>query len=195
MTEEQVEQLLTEYDCQFVEEKIIVVQDSKPYQEGKIQNLAAYLISAVKNNYQAAKPKLQLVNMQDARLELELSDLKRQAELIRNDYKAYRESIIHETIAALPLATKEKFMEEFFGFAEPVVHTILQLQRNKYTRETVLESPQLQALLRKFALRELDIFGLSSLEEFVASTDESKREAWQKLKSYDPDHALLHFKE
>ncbi len=195
LTDEQIEQLLTKYDSQFVEEKIILVEASKPFQEGKIQNLAAYLLSAVKNNYQAPKPKSQLVNIQDARQEIEMTELKRQAETIRTDYKAYRESVIHESISALTPALKEQFMEEFFAFAEPVVHTILQLQRNKYTRETVLESPQLQALLRKFALRELDIFTLFSLEEFVASMDEPRREAWQKLKSYDPDHVLLHFKE
>lgn len=196
LSEEQIEQLLTEYDSQFVRDKMDLIEASKPFQEGRVQNLPGYLLSAVKNNYQPPKAKASpLINMQDAKMELELNELKRQLEGIRAEYSAYRERTIQETIEALPKKERQALMDAFFEFAEPVIHTILQLQRNKYSRENILESPQMKALLRQFALRELDFLSLASLEEFVAQIEEEKREAWHKLKSCDPDHALLRFSE
>src|SRR5204863_8020746 len=43
---EQIEQLCYAYDTKFIEDKIALVESSKPYQEGTIQNLGAYLMSA-----------------------------------------------------------------------------------------------------------------------------------------------------
>lgn len=189
---EQIEQLMTEYEPKFIQDKIDVIIKSKPYQDGKVQNLAGYLLSAVKNNYQPPKSaQHDIVNIQEAKLEMEITDLTRQVELIRNEYNHYREQAIHAAIEKLPDVEKKSFMEQFMHFAESAVNTILRVQRNKYSRETVLDSPQIKALLRQFALRELDLFSLTTLEEFVAKRDEATREAWQKLKSCDPDNALL----
>lgn len=196
LSEEQIDQLLSEYDSQFVQDKITIIEDTKPYQEGRIQNLAGYLLSAVKNNYQAPKNKQnQIIDLQDAKQDLEISELKRHVEEIRTDYQTYREKMINEAIHSLALNEKKEFLEHFYLFAEPVVKTILQLQRNKYTRENVLESPQLKALLRQFATREMDMLNIPSLEEFVVQLEDHQIEAWQKLKSYDPDHPLLRFNE
>lgn len=196
LTLEQVQHLLTEYDAQFIQEKIAVVEATKPFQEGRVQNLAGYLLSAVKNNYQAPKLKQnQIVNLQDAKFELELTELKRLVEATRLQYIAYRENVIEDAIQALTAEQRMQFMEAFLCFAEPAIKTVLQLQRNKYSRDNVLNSPQIQAQLRQFALRELDFLSLASLEEFVAQLQGPEREAWQKLKSHDPDHALLRFSE
>lgn len=194
LSDEQVEHVLTEYDDQFLRDKIVMIENGKPFQEGKIQNLAAYLLSAIKNNYQVSKSaQLHLIDRQDTKAELELSELKQQVEAIRLAYNHYRENKIHESINALHEGEKNEFMKQFFHFAKPFVVNVLKLQGNKYTRDTILESPQIKSLLRQFALRELDIIHFATLEEFVAQLEERKREAWQKLKSCDPDHPLLRF--
>jgi hypothetical protein len=180
LSTEQIEQVLT---------------DSKAFKEGRIENLSAYLLSALKHDYQA--PKLRLITTTQKKKDqtFELNELKRQIENIRHDYNVYREVIIEDAIHNLKTRKKKKFMTGFFAMAEPVINTILQLQRNKYSRETVLESPQIRALLRQYALRELDLLNLASLEEYVAQLDENKRTVWQKFKSQDPDHPLLCFTE
>ncbi|MBX3710314.1 MAG: replication initiation protein [Gammaproteobacteria bacterium] len=196
LSEEQVEQLLVEYDSHFIQDKVALIEDSRPFKEGRVQNIAGYLLTAIKNNYQPLKAKSShTIEMRNAKQEIVLAELKRQIEEIRLDYSAYREETIHQAIQLLPYEEKNKFMEQFYHFADPVINTILRLQRNKYTRENVLESPQLKALLRQFAARELDLLGIFSLEEFVAQLEEKKIVAWQKLKSYDPDHPLLRFSE
>lgn len=196
LSPDQVETLLSEYEHSFVAEKISIIETSKPFQEGRIQNLAAYLLSAVKNNYQQAKAKqAKVVDLRDVIREQELKELSKQVESIRLEYTTYRERTIQEAIDSLKKTAKKRFMEEFFKVAEPAINTILHLQRNKYSRDNVLESPPIKALLRQFALRELELISMVSIEEFVAQLEEEKVTAWQKLKSYDPDHTLLRFQE
>lgn len=192
LSSEQVEQLLTSYESEFIEEKMSLIESSKAYREGRIENLAGYLISAVKNNYQIQKSKSgAIVNIHDARLENETQELVRQVENIREQYLEYRELAIQRTIDKMAPAEKLDFMNGFHQYAESTINTILSLQRSKYTRETVYDSPQVKALLRKFAVRELDLLNVGTLEEFVLLLDESRRDAWQKLKSCDPDHGIF----
>ena len=76
---------------------------------------------------------------------------------------------------------------------QPALQTSYRLAFDKSILYANVESPQIQARLRQFAIRELDLLPIYSLEEFVLQLAEDKREAWQKLKSYDADHALLAF--
>lgn len=195
LSEEQTEQLMTEYASSFIEEKIAVIKASKPYQEGRVDNLAGYLLSAVKNNYQLPKSKQnQLVVLQDTRAEQEMMELKRHVEEIRQEYNGYRERMITDAIESLTIEQHQQFMARFREFAEPAIQTILHVQRNKYQRENILESPQMRAMLRQYALRELDMLAFVSIEEFVAQLDDDRMSAWQKLKSFDPDHPLLNMR-
>jgi len=190
---EQIRRLLETYETDYTAEKARLIMASRSYQEGRIENLSAYLLSALKHDYQQGQPPSQMVDMQNAREEIELGSLKRVAEEIRAGYRAYREKAIHETIALLEPDEKAQFMDAFIQHAEPVIATVLQVQRHAYTRETILDSPQLQAQLRQYAIRELDMLSLIPLEEYVADLDERQKEAWQKLKSLDPDDPVLRF--
>jgi hypothetical protein len=192
LSEDQADEVLSAYDAAYLRDKIAVVEASKKYREGKIENLSAYFLSAVKRNYQLPKAQqAQVISFQDAVLEHELNDIKRKVEELRQAYNHHREQVINEAIEALPQKKKQKLLQGFYDFAEPVIQTILQLQRNKYTRENVLDSPQLKALLRRYALRELDLLTIITIEEFVMQQVPEKIAAWQKLKSHDPEHALL----
>jgi len=189
----QLKQILAAYEIPFIQDKVNMIESSRPYKQGKVQNLAAYLMSALKNDYQAVKPKAEVINMQDVKKEIELADIRRHVEDMRQRYQQYREEEISAALASLPLEHKQILMDDFTSFVEPAVNTILKLQSSKYTRETVFDSPQIKALLRRFAQRELDDLTIVSFEEFAAGQGEADRDAWQKLKSLDPDHALLRF--
>jgi len=195
LSEEQVEQLCNGYESEFIQSKIAIIEDSKTFQDGKIQNLGAYLISAVKNNYKPKAKSNPVVYLQNAKFEKELVELQREVEEINKAYQVYRNKMISENIQSLNPMEKEKFMENFYRFADSEIKLILGVQRRKYTLETVIKSPQIQALLRLFATREIDMLGILSQEEFVVQLDEKRVGAWQKLKSYDPDHPLLRFSE
>jgi plasmid replication initiation protein len=194
LSPEQIEQLLSEYEAQYISDKVAIIEESKPFKEGKVENLPAYLFSAIKNNFQAPKKKTsQVVNIQEAKQALEMNDIVKHVTQIRHHYQLYREDAIHEVIDGLHGDEKQLFIEKFLQHAEPVVNTVLTLQHHTYSRDNLFESPQIKASLRQFALRELDILSLLSLEEYILQMDESKRDVWQKLKSLDPDHPLLRY--
>jgi len=194
LTKGQSEQVLGEFELTFIQEKIALIDASKAYKEGKIQNLAAYLMSALKNNYQTVKAKqTEIINIHDVKMEIEFADNKRQVEDLRQRYQQYREDEIYQVLAALPAKQKQQLIDDFKTFVEPAVNTIMKLQASKYNRENVYDSPQIKALLRRFAQRELDEIVLVSFDEFAAEQGDAEREALQKLKSFDPEHPLLRF--
>ena len=190
----QLKQVLAEYELKFIQDKVKLIEASRPYKQGKVQNLAAYLISALKNDYQTVKAKkTEVININDFKMEIEFAEIKRCLEDLRQRYQQYREEEIHQALDALSTKKRKALMDEFKLFVEPAVNTILKLQSSKYKRENVYESPQIKALLRRFAQRELDFLTLVSFDEFAAGQTDVEREAVQKLKSLDPEHALLRF--
>lgn len=55
LSKKQVEEVMTEYDESYINEKITVIESSTSYGSGKIVNLAKYLLSALKDDYQPTK--------------------------------------------------------------------------------------------------------------------------------------------
>ena len=146
----------------------------------------------MKNNFQLPKPKqVQIIDIEQGKKELALGDITKQVDMIHREYAEYRKQKIYEALEAQSEEAKSQFMKEFLKFAEPTIQTVLSVQSKRYKRENVLEAPQIKAIMRSYALSELDISNIISMEEFVAQLAEHKRDAWQKLKSYDPDHHLL----
>lgn len=191
LSTEQIEELLTAYDSEFVREKMQLVQDSKPFQDGKIKNSAAYLLSAVKNNYQAPKPKAVKPTRSTVIEYLDLPQVKRQVEALYQDYEQYRDSVIQQSIQSLSEKRYQNLLDKFNLLAEDTIKLVLKVQRKKYTRETVMESPQVKALFRRFTLQELGDLSLDTFSTFVAERGEQAQVVLDKLKAYEPDHPLL----
>lgn len=192
LTNEQIQTLCAEYGEAFIQEKITVIETSKNYQQGKVNNLAAYFLSAVKNNYQAPKSGVQSFQL-TAQPAVDLRKLQTAVKKIRKAYVTYREQIIDQAIQNLNSMEYAQFMEDFRDYAADSIKTILKLQRNKYTPETVLQSPQMKALLRQFTLRMLPDLpeNIVSLQKFVEDMPEKSRTAWEDLMQFDPHHELL----
>lgn len=195
----QIKKLLQQYDHSLIAAKMQSIMQSRSYKRNTIDNKAAYLLSILKNDdlsvqeEEVRKSRKRKNNKENLGIDLPL--LKKEIEKIRNDYQQYREKKIGESIEALDKNEKQIFMTQFFLYAEPVIQTILQVQRKRYSRENILESPQLKALLRQFALRELELLNLMPIEEFISKKSAKEKKAWQQLKNYDPHHPLIKFQE
>jgi hypothetical protein len=194
----QAEQLLRDYEDHYIKEKMSLVEASKPFKEQKIQNLSAYLSSALRYNYQLPQLKPQgrsnTLHHVDLMM-LEPAQLEKQVEKIHREYAKYRERSIEAAMSELNHEMKQQMMNAFFLHAEDTIQIILKLQRKKYNRNNILESPQVKALLRKFALKELPAVNLKSLEEFVLTLDDKQKISWQQMRSLHPDHVLMVYKE
>lgn len=194
----QVEKVFQEYNSAFIVEKITLIETSNNYQQGKVQNVAAYFLSALKNNYQSAKTSQALLiqqKQQDNELQLDAKKQKRYVQQIEKAYLAYREKTIDQAIEQLDPGEQYHLMEQFFQYAEQSIKMVLRLQRRKYTEETVLQSPQIKGLLRQYALQLLPALreSLVPLERFLENLSESHRHAWQQLKMTEPTHLLLQY--
>jgi len=168
----QAEQILQEYSQDFIIEKMTVVETSNNYQSGKVQNLAGYFLSALKNDYQPGKSSAEKTVQKQRevyQLQANAQEKKRLSEELEKAYLTYREQTIDQVLEELDETQKKHFMQQFYLYAATPIKTILKLQRTKYTESTVLNSPQIKGLLRQFALQMLDVLQdrLDSLETFI----------------------------
>ncbi|EKD72936.1 MAG: hypothetical protein ACD_45C00507G0001 [uncultured bacterium] len=194
LSAEQAEQVIAGYEQEFILEKITVIESSRNYQQGKVHNLAAYLLSALKNDYQAPKVNQRIIQPQAVAADaLNIQKLQSIVKKIRKAYLSYREQLIDQVIQNLPEMDYMHFMRDFRDYAADSIRTLLRLQRNKYTQETVMQSPQIKALLRQFALKILpDLAGqIISLEKFIEDLPQKSRAAWREFAAVEPQHELL----
>lgn len=177
---DQCEQLFIEYGMEMVTEKIEMIESSTNYLQGRVKNLAAYLMSALKNNYQQAKASVTPAS-RERKQTGERKRTQRIVDKLKAQYDRYREEMIDAAIEELVADQRQDFYHAFYGYAASTINTILKLQRNKYTRQTVLQSPQVKALLRQFALQELTSLqnALISLDEYIEQMPESESRAWK----------------
>ena len=193
---EQVQAVFEEYRYDFITEKMALIEASRNYQQGKVHNLAGYLLSALKNNFQAARPSHEVTGKTGLQKKDDSSEairLQRVVEQIREEYLVYRESVIDKAIQQLSSFAKEDFIKQFMSDASYPISTVLRLQRNKYTPETIFQSPQIKALLRQSALEKIPMLknSLISLEQFMEGVSEERKNAWQQFRSLSPDSHLL----
>lgn len=196
LTDDQIQQIIFEFGESAILEKMTLIETSKNYQEGKVQNLSAYLLSALKNDYQApqsSRHKKQEKIQQDIFQADQLRSLRIEVQKIRDVYTTYREQTIDHAINTLETADYERLMQDFNEEASVSIRTILKLQRGKYTAETVLQSPQIKALLRQFALQEIAALRdeLMSLQQYIDLLPVPHQKAWAELMLRDPNDELL----
>jgi hypothetical protein len=195
LTPRQVEQVLYEYSPDFIKEKIQVIEASKNYQQGQIKNVTAYFHSALKDDYQTAKPSNDILKEKKREKDRALTnfkELKRQAERLNKAYTTYREKTIDDVIKQMKKNEKAEFMQGFFDYAAASIQTILKLQARKYTRATILRSPQIKGLLREFAVRTLKVLSekIIPIERFLENFPEQERNAWHQYKLFETHHPV-----
>lgn len=192
LSKEQISMVLSEYQVDFIEAKLTLIQSSLSYQKGKIKNCAAYLLSALKNNYQSVeKTSLDQKNHlheKQLRAELELN-----AKKIRKAWRIAQERELDQIIDHLPLAQKNALEKTFRLQAVHAIETVLKLQRKKYSRETILKSPQIRVLFRQFVRQQYpDIMSqLTTFDDFLQSLPTSMQMHWYTLARQEPDHLLI----
>jgi len=179
LSEDQGYQVLTDYSEDFILQKMELILSSKNYQEGKVQNVAAYFLSALKNDYQPPKQNVSKA----VSSKKENSDFKKLENLflkIKKDYAQYRDAIIDKIINELNVVDYAYFIRDFKEFAAISIANVLKLQKKKYNQETILQSPQIQIVMRQFSLKVLPVNEkIIPFESYVASLPEKTRETVQ----------------
>lgn len=179
-SKEQARHLLQEYSTLEIGNKMALIEASANYQNGKIENLSAYLVSALRFNYQESKiykKNTEKNILHSSLLEKEVS-YKQIIEEIQADYQHYRIKKIDKAVENLSIKERKIFIEKFYQQAQVAISTVLHLQPKKYTHETVLDSPQIRAIFRQFIEQELEINDFLSLNDYVGTLTAAKQEVW-----------------
>jgi len=178
LSQRQSENVVASYGPHYIREKIALTEQSTSFKKGKIKNLARYLLCALKEDYQITQNLLS-PETKERKLCLRAEAMEAKEEQRRRDdlekrYSKYRAQTIDNALASLSLEVREAFIERFLDHAAPTIKSVLKLQRGKYTRATVLQSPLVKASLHQFALEQFAFLasGLLPIEQFAEGFSE-----------------------
>lgn len=105
----QIEETLSQYDEAYISEKIAIIETSPSFAQGKINNLAKYLLRALADDYQPAK-----TSQAKRRLPVTTkAKLKNQGETKLIEYRRYQDKAILSQFNQQPSATQKKMLKEF----------------------------------------------------------------------------------
>ena len=179
---QQANAVVQEYGDTVVREKMALVMASG----GRVKNRAAYLMSALRNDYQApAIVPVQVEKVPDD----PGKEVGRQVERIRRAWQGYRDEYIEEALSMLEEDVLATLTSRFREQSAKAIQTVLRLQRRQYTAATVLNSPQIRVLFRQSVVEQMPalLAGMDSFEVFLAKQPEERQAAWAKLVEWNPD--------
>lgn len=182
-SKKQALEVLENYQPEYILKKIQLIESSNSYQQGKIKNLAKYLLSAITEDYQPIKSSIKEAKINLGNKELEDNERKRIVERIKSKYAKYKEQLIDAALNKLENTEKEKFMDRFFAEHEEYIRTTIKIQRKKYSLDNITESPQIKVAIRAFAIRILPEINLvvPSIKQFISELSKIEREAWNEF--------------
>lgn len=113
LSPESIKDALSRYDHGYIKEKIGLIKDSSNFKCGKVRDLAAYLIDALKNDYKKSKSSQELiVEARDLHSENEKLGVKKQEEQ-KNRYSKYVNDLIEQYISSLQNREKNELFNKF----------------------------------------------------------------------------------
>lgn len=107
----QVEETLSNYDEKYIFEKISLVETSPSFIQGKINNVAKYLLSALNQDYRPAKTSRELLEI--PKKAKEKFPVKRQEAHQLKEFKRYQEKQILESFNRQTKLKQKKMLSEF----------------------------------------------------------------------------------
>lgn len=143
LSKKQITDMLSAYSEEYIQQKISLIETSQSYVNGKIKNLAKYLISAITDDYQATKS-----NAPKEKVNLEsYFDHKKQKEIDQTNtekYRRYQNKQIVENFGKIAKNEQNKLLSEFEKFLG-----VKSIYANIYHREG-LANPLIQDQLCNF---------------------------------------------
>lgn len=170
LSKKQISEVLAAHEESYIREKMALVESSSSSQYGKIKNLARFLLCAIKEDYQPTKSSRDRIGRELGRkrqADSQVKEEKRLSQELEKAYSAYRIELIDQAIEGLGALEVKRFMKKFFEYSADAIKTVLKLQRGKYTKATILASPQIRASFRQFAAEQLEGLRVMSIEEFA----------------------------
>jgi hypothetical protein len=164
MSDKSIENILSKYELNYINEKVMLILNSESFKLGKIRQLSAYLIEALKNDYKYTKSTQVLVSEKNIKTEEAELEKKKKMEEMRLLYNKYVASIINEHLSRFSKEKTQMIIEQFemsLKSGVKVIYTWFQKKK--------LEHPAVKALFNNFIRNyEPDTFkDILTFEKFV----------------------------
>ena len=145
MSAKSIENILSKYELNYINEKATFVLNSESFKLGKIRQISAYLMEALKNDYRYTKPTgIVIAEKHRKKEEQELAAKKKQEE-IRLLYSRYVASAINERLAKFSPEKTHLIIEQFEISLKGGVRLIY-----TWFQKRNLEHPAVKALFNDF---------------------------------------------
>jgi plasmid replication initiation protein len=112
LSKDQIEDTLSKHDQAYILEKIAIVETSTSFIQGKIINVAKYLLRAIADDFQPTKSSKELIKPIKT-IEFTAKKNKKEDDKKSVKYKRYQEKSILQMFDNQSLATKKKLLKEF----------------------------------------------------------------------------------
>lgn len=110
LSRSQIEIITSQYEKNYIEEKIEIITTSKNYLMGKIKNLGKYLMCALKEDYQAIKSS---------------SDIRKNQQMDKGDYQKYLFDEILQQFETLEESDKNQYLNGFNNYMKRNIYSNL----------------------------------------------------------------------
>jgi plasmid replication initiation protein len=141
----QVIEIIEQYEEKYIREKIDLVQSSSSFKKGKVKNLARYLLSALRDDYQPTKNSV-LINRGNSSADHSNQNNKSHEEVITlTEFKRFQDKQLVELFNELPEQSRFSLLTKFEEFLTGMYHHV-------YLRsglENLLVQEQLCVFLRQ----------------------------------------------
>ena len=114
-TRHQIEETMTNYDEAYIRQKIALMEASPSFQNGKINNVTKYLLSALDEDYQPAKSSKDLLRKKPAPERVPVN-ARQQDDSQLAEYRRYQSKEIVAAFEQQTKATQKKILKQFEQF-------------------------------------------------------------------------------
>lgn len=121
LNDKKILELFKSYGASFINEKVTYVFNTSAYKSGTINNLAAYLITAINNDFKISKSSKEVLYDLKQKKSEEDEKIRRRDELIQEtelNYSAYMKAKLLDKINRLELNEKQLFNNDFEKYLE-----------------------------------------------------------------------------
>ncbi len=112
-SKDQIEETLSNYDEQYIQEKISIVESSPSFLQGKINNIAKYLLRALIDDFQPSKSSKELIKILHNNVGLKSKKTNKIEDKKLIEYKRYQQKIILNVFDKQSSAIKKKTLKDF----------------------------------------------------------------------------------
>lgn len=145
----QIELTLEQYEPAYIAQKIAMIEASKSYRAGRIQNLAKYLLKALQDDYQPPKASKELEQL-PANNMVDFSDHARKQKVeLEHEYSRFLQKEVMKLVDQLPPEQLQTLVKKFEAYMKRAVRGIYTEIYRRDGLANPLIKDQLYAFIRK----------------------------------------------